>query len=145
MLVYMLMQIACTSASRSTADWMQEAQALPMLPMGLDHAEAASNAIKIIEGKDNLGNRFMGVDFFEECYHSMSQRNKVWYAIFYSAQFRLDGEYQFTFRTVARKELKAIRSRASNLSLEDWRLIGRIVGVDGAEAKKRVYGVFRIN
>lgn len=113
-----------------------------MLPIGLERAEVATNVIRSIERHGTLGNRFMGIDFFEESFNSLSKRNRIWYSIFYCAGHQLDGEYLHTFRMITLKDNAIINRRVSQLTADDWESIGRVMGIDGVRAKNRVYGVF---
>jgi hypothetical protein len=138
-------QVACTTTPRSSTAWKREVGSLPLLPIGLEHAEITSNAVRRIEGSGKQTYRFMGLNFFEECYNSMPKRDRIWYAIFYSAGHILDGEYQCTFRLITVKDRYAIQSRVRTLTSADWKVIGTVVQVNPSEVRERVYGEFYLN
>lgn len=138
-------QVACTTAPRSSTNWKREAELLRLLPIGLEHAEVASNAVRRIEGSGKQTRRFLALDFFEEAYNSMPKSDRIWYAILYSAEHRLDGEYQGTFRSITKKDRFAIQSRVRRLTAADWVEVGTVFQLKPSDVRTRVFGVFYLN
>jgi hypothetical protein len=131
----------CSSTANSTAKWRVEAQSSYLLPVGLEYSNTVSNNCARIDGR-SISHRFVGIEFFEECFSTMSGRERIWYALIYRAQHRLDGEYGMRFRLATIKQAPAILKLAKTLSASDWSLIGQALGVHGAVARERVMRTF---
>ena len=141
----MMAQVACTTAPRSSTTWKREGESLRFLPIGLEHAEILANAVRRIEGSGKQTRRFRALDFFEEAYNSMPKSDRIWYAILYSAEHSLDGEYQHTFRSITRKDRFAIQSRVRTLTVADWVEVGTVLQLKPSDVRARVFGVFYLN
>jgi hypothetical protein len=123
-------------------DWRNDLHKLSLLPVGLEYAENVENTTRLIDHDGKGSNRFSGVDFFKECYSTLSGREKIWYAILYSAEHQLDGEILLTFRIATQAEHSVIRKFANRFTMDDWNSIGMALGVNGSLARQRVLGVF---
>jgi hypothetical protein len=143
-LIATLIYSGCSLMPVGSGGWKRDAHSLALLPVGLEFAENVTNVTQQIEGKCAGSNRFQGVDFFEECFNSMSGRDRQWYALLYCAEHQLDGESLLTFRLTIKPELRSIRTLARRLSANDWTDIGVCLGVDAHLARKRVIGVFGV-
>lgn len=121
-----------------STNYRREGQSLGLLPIGLEFAENAGNVTRQIDGKVKGSNRFQGLDFFEECFNSMSGNDRVWYALLYCAHHQLDGESLLTFRLATQPEKHSIAALSHRLSNADWHLIGQCLGIDGLVARNRV-------
>jgi hypothetical protein len=134
----------CSSAPVASRNWMREAHTLALLPIGLEFAENVTNVTRRIDGKGGASNRFQRVDFFSECYNSMSGQERIWYALLYCAQHQLDGESLLTYRIVTMSDSGSVVALAHRLRESDWQSIGVCLGVEGSIASRRVKGVFSI-
>jgi len=138
------LSVAAMFVTACSTNYRREAQSLGLLPIGLEFAENASNVTRRIDGKVKGRNRFQGMDFFLECFNSMSGNDRVWYALLYCAHHQLDGESLLTYRIVTRPEKHNISALANRLNIADWHSIGQCLGVEGSVASQRVKGVFGV-
>ena len=130
----------CSHYNPDSGRWRQEGQHIAMLPLGLETGENLDNVIAHIEGRKRT-NRFVGIDFFPECYQTLSPHSRQWYAIFYCAGHKLEGEYISTVRMAIREDRAQILLKMTGLTPADWRAIGTVLVTDPALARKRAYGV----
>lgn len=138
------MTLTAVSSCRTNGPntWRNDLHKLSLLPVGLEYAENVENTTRLIDHDGKGSNRFSGVDFFIECYNTLSGREKIWYALLYSVEHQLEGESLLTFRMATQAEHPVIRTLANRLTMDDWNSIGIALGIKGPIARERVLGVF---